>query len=151
MVKVKLKKGEGRTIKSGGMWVYDNEIDKIDGQFENGDIVDVYDCGDYFQGRGFINTNSKITIRLLTRKKQQQIDYDFLKMRVYDAVKYRIDIGEMSSCRLIFGEADFLPGLTVDKFSDILVVQSLALGMDKLKFHILNVLTAVSYTHLRSI
>lgn len=143
MVKVILKKGEGRTIKSGGMWVYDNEIDKIDGQFENGDIVDVYDYGDYFQGRGFINTNSKITIRLLTRKKDQLIDDNFLKMRVNDAVKYRMDIGEMSSCRLIFGEADFLPGLTIDKFSDILVVQSLALGIDKLKLRILNVLTEI--------
>lgn len=143
MVKVKLKKGEGRTIKSGGMWIYDNEIDFIDGQFENGDIVDVYDFGDYFQGRGFINTNSKITIRLMTRKKDQAIDSDFLKMRVRDAVTYRLQTGDTDSCRLIFGESDFLPGLTVDKFADILVVQSLALGIDKLKPIILKHLTDI--------
>lgn len=70
---VTLKKGEGRTLKSGGMWVYDNEIDSILGSFENGDIITVHDFDGYFMGYGFINTNSKITIRILSRKKENQI------------------------------------------------------------------------------
>ena len=77
-----LKKGEGRTIKSGGLWIFDNEIDSIMGSFENGDIVVIHDFDGYPMGKGFINTNSKITIRLMTRNVNQDIDYDFLKMRV---------------------------------------------------------------------
>ena len=77
-----LKKGEGRTIKSGGMWVYDNEIDKIEGEFENGDIVTVLDFDGYFMGRGFINTRSKITVRLMSRVKEQKIDDEFIDLRV---------------------------------------------------------------------
>ncbi len=143
MAVVRLIKGEGRTLKSGGMWVYDNEIDTIEGEFENGDIVEVEDFDGYFMGRGFINTKSKITIRIMTRKKEQEIDRDFLKMRVQDAWNYRKATIDTSSCRVIFGEADFLPGLVVDKFSDVLVVQSLALGIDKMKETIVELLKEV--------
>lgn len=73
MATVKVKKGEARYLKSGGFWIYDNEIDKIDGDFVNGDIVDVIDFDDYFLGRGFINTNSKITVRVMTRKKMLKL------------------------------------------------------------------------------
>lgn len=128
-----LKKGEGRALKSGGPWVYDNEIASIMGNFENGDIVIVRDFDGYPLGRGFINTNSKIRIRMMTRNENQEIDREFLKMRVRDAWEYRKKTVDISSCRVIFGEADFLPGMVIDKFSDVLVVQSLALGIDKLK------------------
>lgn len=128
-----LKKGEGRTIKAGGMWIYDNEIDSILGSFENGDVVAVRDFDGYFLGYGFINTKSKITIRLLSRKKDAIIDEAFMEQRVRDAWEYRKQTIDTSSCRLIFGEADFLPGIVIDKFSDVLVVESLALGIDKWK------------------
>ena len=138
-----LKKGQGRTLKAGGLWVFDNEIAKIDGEFENGDIVAVLDFDGYFMGYGFINTNSKITVRLLTRKKDDVVDEKFIEKRVRDAWNYRKDTIDTSSCRIIFGEADFLPGIVVDKFSDVLVVESLALGIDKLKPVILDCLKKV--------
>lgn len=130
---VTLKKGQGRMLKSGGMWVFDNEIDRITGEFTNGDLVEVRDFDDYFMGIAFINTNSKITIRIMSRKKNQVIDREFLKMRISDAWEYRKKTVDTSSCRVIFGEADFLPGIVIDKFSDVLVVQSLALGIDRMK------------------
>ena len=138
-----LKKGQGRTLKAGGLWVLDNEIAKIDGEFENGDIVAVLDFDGYFMGYGFINTKSKITVRLLTRKKDDVVDEKFIEKRVRDAWNYRKDTIDTSSCRIIFGEADFLPGIVVDKFSDVLVVESLALGIDKLKPVILDCLKKV--------
>lgn len=140
---VRIKKGEGRLLKSGGMWIFDNEIDRIEGDFINGDIVCVEDFDGYFLGRGFINTRSKITIRMMSRKKDTQIDDTFLEMRVRDAWEYRKATVDTSSCRLIFGEADFFPGLVVDKFADVLVVESLALGIDRLKIKILDLLKKV--------
>lgn len=140
--KVILKKGEGRTLKSGGMWIFDNEIDKIDGSFQNGDLISVLDFDGYFMGTGFINTNSKITVRILSRK-DVVIDDDFLLMRVKNAWEYRKKTVDTKSCRIIFGEADFLPGIVIDKFSDVLVVESLALGIDLLKPRILNLLIDV--------
>ena len=137
---VTLKKGEGRTIKSGGAWVYDNEIDTITGRFHNGDMVTVHDFDGYPMGNGFINQNSKIRIRMMTREPDQLIDEDFLRRRVENAWQYRKDTVDTSSCRLIFGEADFLPGLVVDKYEDVLVVESLALGIDRMKETIVGLL-----------
>ncbi len=137
---VTLKKGEGRSLKAGGLWIYDNEIDSIIGTFTNGDIVLVHDFDGYVMGRGFINQNSKIRIRMMTRDPQQLIDEAFLKKRVENAWQYRKDTVDISSCRLIFGEADFLPGLVVDKYEDVLVVESLALGMDRMKETIVTLL-----------
>ena len=130
---VTLKKGEGRSLKAGGLWIYDNEIDTIVGTFKNGDIVIVHDFDGYMMGRGFINQNSKIRIRMMTRSKEQLIDRDFLKRRVQAAWNYRKDTVDTSSCRVIFGEADFLPGIVIDKYEDVLVVESLALGIDRFK------------------
>lgn len=135
-----LKKGEGRSLKAGGPWIYDNEVASILGSFENGDMVMVHDFDGYPLGRGFINTNSKIRIRMMTRKSEQEIDEKFLRKRVRDAWEYRKKTVDTSSCRVIFGEADFLPGLVVDKFSEVLVVQSLALGIDRMKMKILELL-----------
>ena len=140
---VTLKKGEGRTVKAGGLWIYDNEINKISGSFENGDIVEVHDFDGYFLGYGFINTHSRIRIRLMSRKKDQVIDAAFLERRVRNAWEYRKAVCDTGCCRLLFGEADFLPGLVVDKFSDVLVVESLALGIDRLKFQIVDILKRV--------
>lgn len=137
---VTLKKGEGRTVKAGGMWIYDNEIESIMGSFANGDIVTVHDFDGYPLGKGFINQHSKIRIRLMTRNVRQKIDRDFLRQRVRDAWEYRKKTVDTRSCRVIFGEADFLPGLVVDKFSDVLVVESLALGIDRFKETIVELL-----------
>jgi len=143
---VVLKKGEGRTIKAGGAWIFDNEIDTITGSFENGDIVIVHDFDGYMMGRGFINTNSKIRVRMLTRDKEQQIDDEFIRMRVKNAWEYRKSVllpVDLNCCRVIFGEADFLPGLVIDKYDDVLVVESLALGIDKFKIQIVEYLKAL--------
>ena len=137
---VHIKKGEARSLKAGGMWIYDNEIESISGNFENGDMVEVVDFDGYF---GFINTRSKITVRVMSRKRDAVIDDDFIEMRVRNAWEYRKTTVDTGSCRLIFGEADFLPGIVVDKFSDVLVVESLALGIDRWKPVILEKLKKV--------
>ena len=140
---VTLKKGEGRTIKAGGAWIFDNEIDTITGRFKNGEVVTVHDFDGYPMGKGFINQNSKIRIRMMTRKPDQEIDEAFLKMRVKNAWEYRKTTVDPSSCRIIFGEADFLPGLVIDKYEDVLVVECLALGMEQFKEIIVNFLKEI--------
>ena len=140
---VTLKKGEGRTVKSGGMWIFDNEIATIAGHFENGDIVIVHDFDGFPMGKGFINQNSRIRIRMMTRRKDQSIDEDFLKMRLENAWAYRKKTVDTSSCRIVFGEADFLPGIVIDKFSDVLVVESLALGTDRMKETLIRLLKEI--------
>lgn len=163
---VTLKKGEGRTIKAGGAWIFDNEIDTIVGTFTNGDIVTVHDFDGYPMGKGFINQNSKIRIRMMTRHTDQEIDTEFLRMRVQNAWDYRKQVmaggndrvlgveeaekmlpgigttgrPDLNCCRVIFGEADFLPGLVVDKYADVLVVECLALGMEQFKETIVSLL-----------
>ena len=130
---VKLKKGSGRLFKQGGLWIYDNEIDTIDSDIKDGDIINLVDFDDYPLGVGFINTKSKITVRMLTRKPETVINKNFIMAKVKNAWEYRKKVIDTSSCRVIFGEADFLPGIVIDKFSDVLVVESLCLGIDKLK------------------
>ena len=138
---VTLKKGAGRTLKQGGPWIYDNEIASITGTFEDGDIVLVHDFDGYPMGRGFINRNSKLTVRMMTRNIDTEIDEAFLTMRVKNAWEYRKKVmDDITSCRVIFGEADFLPGIVIDKFSDVLVVESLALGIDRFKETIVRIL-----------
>lgn len=133
MAKVILKKGEGRTVKNGGAWVYDNEIDRVDGNFRNGEIVTVLDFDGFEMGKGFISTESTIRVRMLTRKQGCEIDDAFISMRVKSAWEYRKTVMErdaLNCCRVIFGEADWLPGLVVDKYDDVLVTESLAIGME---------------------
>lgn len=130
---VTLKKGEGRSLKAGGPWIYDNEVASILGSFQDGDIVFVHDFDGYPLGQGFINRNSKIRIRMMSRRTDVEIDREFLRMRVKNAWEYRKKTVDTESCRVIFGEADFLPGFVADKFSDVLVIQSLALGIDRWK------------------
>lgn len=140
---VTLKKGEGRSLKAGGLWVFDNEIDTIMGTFKNGDIVAVHDFDGYMIGRGFINQNSKIRVRMMTRDKEQMVDEAFLRRRVQAAWDYRKDTVDTSSCRVIFGEADFLPGIVIDKYENVLVVESLALGIDRFKETIVGLLKEI--------
>lgn len=139
---VNLKKGEGRTLKAGGMWVYDNEIASTMGEIVDGGLVEVHDFDGYFMGIGYINRRSKITVRMMSRR-TREIDRAFIEQRVRACVDYRKHTVDMSSCRLIFGEADFLPGIVIDKFSDVLVVESLALGIDRFKPLIVELLKQV--------
>ncbi len=162
--KAKLKKGGGREFKAGGPWIYDNEIGSVEGSFENGDVVGLHDFDDYFLGYGIINEKSKIRIRMMSRKKDHPVTDALIETRVRDAWNHRkkvlaayireyllsgkdisgateveiCDAYRRLSCRLIFGEADFLPGITIDKFSDVLVIESLALGTDRMKDQILD-------------
>ncbi len=140
---ITLKKGEGRLLKSGGPWIFDNEIGTVTGDFENGGLVIVRDFDGYPLGRGFYNRNSRIRVRMMTRNHEQEIDEEFLRARVRAAWEYRKKTVDTGSCRLIFGEADFLPGLVADKFSDVLVVQSLALGIDRMKETIVRLIREV--------
>ena len=138
---VTLKKGAGRTLKQGGPWIYDNEIESIMGSFTDGDIVAVHDFDGYPLGKGFVNRNSKLTVRMMTRNRDAEIDEAFIRMRVQNAWEYRKKVmDDISSCRVIFGEADFLPGIVIDKFADVLVVESLALGIDRFKVMIVDIL-----------
>lgn len=140
---VTLRKGEGRTVKAGGMWIYDNEIDSVMGSFSDGDIVLVHDFDGYPMGKGYINRASKIRVRLLTRDESVEIDEAFFEKRLQNAWEYRKKTVDTSSCRIVFGEADFLPGIVIDKFSDVLVVQSLALGIDRYKELIVDLLKEI--------
>lgn len=138
---VTLKKGEGRSLKAGEPWIYDNEIESIMGAFEDGDIVSVHDFDGFPLGQGFINRNSKLTVRMMTRDKNAVINEDFIRMRVKNAWEYRKKVmDDISSCRVIFGEADFLPGIVIDKFENVLVVESLALGIERFKLLIIDIL-----------
>lgn len=139
---VTLKKGEGRTIQRGGFRVYDNEIETIKGRFKNGSIVSVEDHEHCCLGKGYINQNSKIRVRLLTRE-DREIDETFLEERLRRAWEYRKVVTDVSSCRIVFGEADLLPGLVIDKFEDVLVIQSLALGIDKFKDTIVSLMKSI--------
>lgn len=124
-----------RAARCGHPWVYGEEITELSGTPTNGDIVDVLTKKGRWLGAGFYNLNSKIRIRIISRNTNDRFDAAFFERRIRHAVDYRIAaMGEdFSACRILFGEADFFPGLTVDKFNDILVTEVLSYGMDKRK------------------
>ena len=140
---VNIRTGCGRYLKAGGPWIYDNEIESVIGRCHNGDIVEVRDFDRFPLGLGFINMNSKIRVRMLTRDIHTVIDCDFWRRRLQDAWEYRKVTVDTSCCRIIFGEADFLPGLVVDKYADVLVVQSLSLGIDRIKGDLIELLVEI--------
>jgi len=142
MAKVILKKGEEVRIRMGHPWVFDNEVKNIDGDFNPADIVDVYDFKDRFLGRGYINPKSKILVRLLTRE-HEEINRELFRKKIIQAWEYRKKLVDTSSCRVIFGEADFLPALIVDKFGDYLSIQTLSLGIEKYKDMIVKLLDEI--------
>ncbi len=139
--KVILRKGAQHRVEGGHPWVYQSELDAIEGDFAPGDIVDVYNFRRRFIGRGYINPRSQIIVRLLSRV-QEPIDRDFFKRRLAAAWEWRRRfVAEPEYCRLVFGEADFLPALIVDKFGPYLVIQTLALGIDIYKDMFAEILT----------
>ncbi len=140
MTKVFLKKGIRKRVENGHPWVYKNEVDRIDGEYCMGDIVEVYNPKGQFLGRGYINPKSQILVRIMTRNKSEEIDIEFFHNRLLRAWQYRQKMVDTSSCRIVFGEADELPGLIVDKFNDYLVIQTLTYGIDQYKEWIVDLL-----------
>jgi len=132
MAKVTLRKTRETRVRGGHPWIYASEIERVDGAFENGDIVDVADFRGKFIGRGFYNPQSQISLRILTRN-DEPCDRAFFARRIQDAWDYRRLLCDPMSCRLVYSESDFLPGLVVDKFADVLVLQSLSLGIERIK------------------
>lgn len=128
---------------SGHPWIFGNELGDSEGTAEPGDIVDVYSSNGSFVGKGYINPASQIRIRLLTRDKNDVIDDQFFFNRIKEAWAYRQQIGYVENCRLIFGEADQLPALIIDKFNDYFVIQTLALGIEKWKHAIVAALQKI--------
>jgi 23S rRNA (cytosine1962-C5)-methyltransferase len=143
MAKVILKRKIGTRIANGHPWIFANEVEKIEGDAEPGDIVEVYYHDGKFTGKGYINQQSQIIVRLLTREKSVQINEEFFLNKLKECWAYRQKIGYMENCRLVFGEADGLPQLIIDKFNDYLVLQTLALGIDKWKPAIVNSLQTI--------
>jgi len=133
--KVVVTKKAERSIKSGHPWVYNTEITKKEGEYENGDLVDVISSSEKYLGTGFINDNSKINIRLISNNANDKFDKSFFERRLKYAWQYRKTVmsEDISCCRIIFGESDCFPGLTVDRFNDVLVTQTLCLGIEKIK------------------
>jgi 23S rRNA (cytosine1962-C5)-methyltransferase len=143
MTKVFLKKKIQNRVLLGHPWIFGNEVEQIDGDVNAGDIVDVFTHQGFFVGRGYINPQSQILVRLLTRDKEETIDEQFFYRRLLKAWKYRQQLGYVENCRLVFGEADEMPALVIDKFNDYFVIQTLALGMDRWKGAIVDALQKI--------
>ena len=142
MTKVFLRKKIAPRIANGHPWVYGNEVEKMEGEVIAGDIVDVFYSAEKYAGRGYINPQSQILVRLLTRK-QETIDEPFFYRKILKAWQYRQKLGYTENCRLVFGEADELPALIIDKFNDYFVIQTLSLGIDKWKDAIVKSLQSI--------
>ena len=143
MAKAFLRKTRETRVRAGHPWIYASEIERVDGEAENGGIIDLYSCKNTFLGRGFYNANSQITIRVLTTQ-EEEIDEAFFRRRIEDAWNYRKLLCDPMSCRLIHSESDFLSGLVVDKFSDVLVMQALSLGIDRRKHMLARLLMEIT-------
>jgi 23S rRNA (cytosine1962-C5)-methyltransferase len=146
MAKVFLHPKKHGRISAGHPWVFANEIAKTEGDFKNGDIAEVYDAHQHFLGKGFINSNSKIVVRILSRDKSAEINADFIRLKINAANAFRNSIGYKKNYRVVFGEADGLPALVVDKFEDVIVIQTLCLGIDVWKKEIVKILSAIFST-----
>jgi 23S rRNA (cytosine1962-C5)-methyltransferase len=140
MAKIILSPLKNRRIENGHPWVYDNEVSDIQGEIIQGEIVEVYTHKKKFVGKGYANPRSHILVRLLTTDLKEAINKDFFKRRIRQAYEYRKKLGYQDSFRLVFGEADFLPALVIDKFGDYFSLQTLAFGIDQFKNDIVEVL-----------
>ena len=135
-----LNRGEEQDIENGSLWIYDNEIDWCTDTCRDGDVVTVLDSRRRFCAKGFFNSKSKIVVRVLTRDKDEEINREFFRKRITRAWEYRKSIGLSDACRVVFGDSDGLPGLTVDKFGDYLSFQMVSLGLERWKSEILEML-----------
>lgn len=138
--KVCLRRGEEKDVRGGSYWIFDNEIDWYDDICTDGGLVDVVDSRMKFVARGYFNSHSKIVVRVLTRDQAEEIDADFFRRKIQAAWEFRKSLGFSNACRVVFGESDSLPGLTVDKFGAYLSFQIVSLGMETWKSTIISVL-----------
>jgi len=144
VTKVFLKRKRKKRLEQGHPWVFQSEVDYIEGDFEPGDFVEIYNHQKYFLAKGYINPKSQMIVRVLTQNPSEELNESFFVERIRKAWAYRERmIPGVRSCRAVYGEADFLPGLIVDKYEDVLVVQILSLGMEKRKEWILKGLLEV--------
>ena len=143
MLKITLKKNEEIEKLNGYPWIFSNEIDKFEGEFESGKVCIVYTSNNEFLCYGFFHSNSKIMVRILSFYQNEKIDKEFFKRRIQYAIEHRKNLG-WSATRLVFSEADFLPGLVVDKYGDYLSVQFMSLGMDMIKQDIVDILVELT-------
>jgi len=143
MINVFLKNKINRRVENGHPWIFNNEVNLVDGEVQGGDIVQVFTHDKKFIGRGYINPKSQILIRLLTRESTEIINEAFFLNKITRAREYKTRLGYSENCRLVFGEADYLPGLIIDKFNDYFVIQTLALGIDKWKPEIVRALEKI--------
>lgn len=142
MSKIMLVKNKEMRVEYGHPWIFRSDIERVSGNAKPGDVVEVYSHQNRFLGKGYYNPASQITVRMLTRQ-DEDINKDFLYKRIVAAWEYRKKVADPESCRVIFAESDFLPALIVDKFADVLVIQTLALGIDRFKEDIVDILKAV--------
>jgi 23S rRNA (cytosine1962-C5)-methyltransferase len=133
MKKVQLKRKIANRIANGHPWIFANEVEKVEGNPEPGSIVEVYFSDGKFAGKGYFNAQSQILVRLLTHDRKAEINEAFFLNKIKECWEYRQHIGYVENCRLVFGEADGLPQLIIDKFNDYFVIQTLALGIDAWK------------------
>lgn len=138
-----LNRGEEKDVENGSLWIYDNEIDWCTDTCRDGDVVTVLDSRRRFCAKGFFNSKSKIVVRVLTRDPEETIDHGFFHKRIRRAWEYRQSIGLTNACRVVFGDSDGLPGLTVDKFGDYLSIQIVSLGMEQWKQNIVEILMEI--------
>ena len=138
-----LRRGEASDVRAGSLWIFDNEIDWVDDLCKDGEVVEVIDSRLRFLAYGFFNSNSRITVRILSRDRNERIDAAFFRRRIQRAWDYRKGLGFSDSCRVVFGESDGLPGLTVDKFGDYLSFQIVSLGMERWKEQLIEILAEI--------
>ncbi len=143
MKKVHLKRKIAARIAGGHPWIFANEVDKVEGEPEAGAIVEVYFFDGKFAGKGYYNPKSQIIVRLLTQDKKAEINDDFFLQKIRQCWDYRQQIGYTENCRLVFGEADGMPQMIIDKFNDYFVIQTLALGIDQWKPAVVKALETV--------
>jgi len=130
MNKVYLRRKITPRVENGHPWIFSNEVEKVDGEVGGGEIAEVFSHDKKFIGKGYINPKSQILVRLLTRSKTEEINEAFFATQLRKCWEYRKKLGYTENCRLVFGEADSLPQLIIDKFNDYFVIQTLALGID---------------------
>ena len=140
MAKTVLLPGKEKRVYSGHPWVFRSDIARVEGEFLPGDIVDIVSSKGRFLARGYYNPNSQIALRIMTYKEDEQVDRGLIFRRIHDAVEYRRTFADLKSCRLVFAESDRLPALVVDAFGDVLVLQCLALGMERFKKDVVDAL-----------
>ncbi|MEO6612372.1 MAG: class I SAM-dependent rRNA methyltransferase [Chitinophagaceae bacterium] len=143
MLKVYLKRKISPRVVNGHPWIFNNEVEKIEGEAGGGEISEVFTYDKKFVGKGYINPKSQILVRLLTRNKSDEINDQFFHRQIARCWEYRKKLGYTENCRLVFGEADSLPQLIIDKFNDYFVIQTLALGIDVWKPAIVKALEGI--------